>query len=171
MTAFVVATCGQSSTPLAKKTVTALTSLLRYLHITGVTTGSFAFAVPPMAGGRAGPPRRAPEAAQVTRLLSSCDRRRSVGRRDYAILLLLARLGLRAGEVAKLTLDDVDWHHGELIVRARGTVTNGCRCPPTSGRPWLPTFAVAVPGRRRSVARCSCARSPLPAHSPRVRSG
>lgn len=120
VTAFVVATCRRSSTPLAKKTVTALASLLRYLHITGVTTGSFAFVVPPMAGGRAGPPPRAPETAQVAALLSSCDRRRSVGRRDYAILLLLARLGLRAGEVAKLTLDDIDWHHGELVVRGKG---------------------------------------------------
>ena len=120
VTAFVVATCGQSSTPLAKKTVTALASLLRYLHVTGVTQQPLALAVPRMAGGRAGPPPRAPEAAQVAALLSSCDRRRSVGRRDYAILLLLARLGLRAGEVAKLTLDDVDWHHGALIVRGKG---------------------------------------------------
>jgi len=56
----------------------------------------------------------------MSRLLRSCDRRRGVGRRDYAILMLLARLGLRAGEVGALTLDDIDWRHGELLVRGKG---------------------------------------------------
>ena len=59
------------------------------------------------------------EPSEVARLLASCDRRRADGRRDYAILLLLARLGLRAGEVAALRLDDADWRHGEIVVRAR----------------------------------------------------
>lgn len=53
----------------------------------------------------------------MQRLLSSCDRRRTVGRRDHAILLLLFRLGLRAGEVAAITLDDIDWRAGEFLVR------------------------------------------------------
>src|SRR5271157_3788466 len=52
---------------------------------------------------------------------SSCDRRSAVGRRDYAMLLLLARLGLRAGEVASLTLDDIDWHAGTLTVHGKGS--------------------------------------------------
>ncbi len=58
--------------------------------------------------------------AVVARLLASCDRRRAVGRRDYAILLLLSRLGLRAGEIAALRLEDVDWRAGELLVRGKG---------------------------------------------------
>jgi integrase len=53
-------------------------------------------------------------------LLDSCDRRRSKGRRDYAILLVLLRLGLRAGEVAGLRLQDVDWRAGEVTVHGKG---------------------------------------------------
>jgi integrase len=56
----------------------------------------------------------------VARLLASCDRRRTVGRRDYAILLLLIRLGLRVGEVAAIELDDVDWRRGEIVIRGKG---------------------------------------------------
>jgi integrase len=52
--------------------------------------------------------------------LASCDRRGTVGGRDYAVLLLLWRLGLRAGEVAALTLEDLDWHAGELLVAGKG---------------------------------------------------
>ena len=53
-------------------------------------------------------------------LLPGCDRGAAVGRRDVAILTLLARLGLRGGEVAALTLDDIDWHQGEIVVRGKG---------------------------------------------------
>jgi integrase len=53
-------------------------------------------------------------------MLASCDRRTLVGQRDHAVLVLLARLGLRAGEVAALTLDDVDWHRGELAIHGKG---------------------------------------------------
>ena len=53
-------------------------------------------------------------------LLASCDRRRTVGRRDYAIVLLLARLGLRRGEVAAIQLDDIDWRAGELLNPGQG---------------------------------------------------
>ena len=54
-------------------------------------------------------------------VLGSCDRRRKVGKRDYAILLVMARLGLRASEVIHLTLDDINWRAGELLVRGKGT--------------------------------------------------
>lgn len=87
----------------------------------------------------------------MTRLLSSCDRRSTTGRRDYAILVLLARLGLRAGEVAGLTLDDVDWHHGELLVR--GKADRYERLP-------LP---VDVGPASRWSARTGCATAPPPA--------
>jgi integrase/recombinase XerD len=55
----------------------------------------------------------------VSRLLCSCDRHTVMGRRDYAILVLLSRLGLRVGEVAALTLDDIDWRHGEIVIRGK----------------------------------------------------
>jgi site-specific recombinase XerD len=97
VTAFVVAACERSSTAEAKKTVTALGSLLRYLHIVGVTECALAGALPKVAGYRR---RLARElgAGEIAPLLSSCDRCRSAGRRDYAVLMLLCRLGFRAGE-------------------------------------------------------------------------
>ncbi|GAA1890549.1 site-specific integrase [Paeniglutamicibacter psychrophenolicus] len=58
---------------------------------------------------------------QIQTLLDACDRNTSVGKRDYAMVLLLARLGLRAGEVAGLHLEDIDWHHGEFMVRGKGS--------------------------------------------------
>jgi hypothetical protein len=64
--------------------------------------------------------RRGLEPAAVERHLASCDRRALVGRRDYAALLLLSRLGLRAGEVAALTLENLDWSSGELLVPGKG---------------------------------------------------
>ena len=62
---------------------------------------------------------RAIEPVQVRQLLTSIDRRDAIGRRDYAILLLLARLGLRSGEVAFLELDDIDWNVGRLSVHSK----------------------------------------------------
>jgi integrase len=63
---------------------------------------------------------RAIEASAVERLLASCDRRRGIGRRDYAILMLLSRLGLRGGEVVALELEDIDWRGGQILVRGKG---------------------------------------------------
>ena len=57
--------------------------------------------------------------SQIHALLEACDRNSAVGRRDYAVIMLLARLGLRAGEVAGLRLEDIDWHHGEFLVRGK----------------------------------------------------
>jgi len=58
--------------------------------------------------------------AQVEALLGACDRNTVLGRREYAVIVLLARLGLRAGEVAGLRLEDIDWHHGEILIRGKG---------------------------------------------------
>jgi integrase/recombinase XerD len=60
------------------------------------------------------------EPGELRAVLATCDRRTSVGRRDYAVLLLLSRLGLRACEVAALRLDDVDWKAGEIMIRGKG---------------------------------------------------
>jgi len=65
-----------------------------------------------------GPPKHLRFEA-VQRVLSACDRSTVKGKRDYAILLLLARLGLRAGEIVALELDDIDWTNGELVVRSK----------------------------------------------------
>lgn len=117
---FVVAECPSRSVGSAKILVTGLRSLLGFLHVEGRVPVPLASAVPAVAGWRGGSLPRALPATQVRRLLTSCDRRRAVGRRDFAILMLLARLGLRAGEVAALELGDMDWRAGEVVVRGKG---------------------------------------------------
>ena len=104
----------------AKLMVTALRSFLRWLQQRGAVTADIAAGVPSVANWRFSHLPKALTPAQVERLLRCCDRKTPVGQRDYTILLLLARLGLRAGEVVALTLDDLDWQAGEFIVRGKG---------------------------------------------------
>jgi integrase/recombinase XerD len=100
--------------------VTALRSLLRFLHVEGLIEQPLAAAVPSVATWKlAGLPKTV-DADQVAALLASCDQRSVAGRRDFAILTVLVRLGLRAGEVAALRLDDIDWRRGEITVRGKG---------------------------------------------------
>lgn len=100
--------------------VTALRSFFGFLRQRGDITSDLAGAIPTVANWRLTglPLSLAPE--QVEALLASCDQHTAIGQRDYAILLLLARLGLRAGEVVALTLDDIDWDTGTLTVRGKG---------------------------------------------------
>lgn len=108
----------------AKVMTTALRSFLHYARYRGEVTLDLAAAVPVVANWSMTSIPRAIAADQVRRLLASIDRHTPIGRRDYAILLLLARLGLRSGEVVYLQLDDLDWNAGELRVRGK---------PPVSG--------------------------------------
>ena len=110
---------GRSSS-VARNMAAGLRTFLRFLHLEGLVAGPLAQAVPAVANRQgAGLPRFVAPGV-VARLLAGCDRRTCRGRRDYAILLLLARLGLRAGEVARLSIDDIDWRAGELIVHGKG---------------------------------------------------
>jgi integrase/recombinase XerD len=103
----------------AAELASALRSFLRFLHVEGLVGTPVAQAVPAVANRRGcGLPRALPPAT-VAKLLASCDRRTRLGRRDYAMLMLLARLGLRAGEVASMSLDDLGWRAGELIVHGK----------------------------------------------------
>lgn len=104
----------------AKLMTTALRSFLRYVRYRGDLTLDLAAAVPIVANWSMPAIPRAIAADQVRQLLASIDRHTAVGRRDYAVLLLLARLGLRASEVAFLELDDIDWAAGRLHVRGKG---------------------------------------------------
>jgi integrase/recombinase XerD len=117
---FLAGECPKRGIDSARGVVTALRCLLRYLHVEGVIGAPLQWAVPGVADLRDRSLPRGLEPAAVQRLLGSCDRRRTVGRRDYAVLLLLWRLGLRAREVAVLELDDVDWRRGEILVRGKG---------------------------------------------------
>lgn len=117
---FLVAECRRLAPGSAKCLTTGLRSLLRFLHVEGEIPTSLASAVPATAGWRLASLPKTIDAAAVGRLLASCDRGSVTGRRDFAILVMLARLGVRAGEVAALGLADIDWRSGELSVRGKG---------------------------------------------------
>jgi site-specific recombinase XerD len=140
-TGFVVDECAHRSVGSAKILVTVLRSLLRFLLLNGSVSVDLSGAVPAVAGWRGSYLPKGITSVEVEALLASCDRpRRCVGRpranrgadedaragvpcvaarRDRAILLLLVRLGLRAGEVARLQLDDLDWRRGEITIRGK----------------------------------------------------
>lgn len=103
-----------------KDCVSALRSFLRFLYVRGLTPRDLATAVPTVPRWKGTTVPKFIPVEDVQRILETCDRRVPTGRRDYAILLLLARLGLRAAEVRYLTLDDIDWDAGELDVRGKG---------------------------------------------------
>ena len=117
---FLTLQCPSRSVSGTRDLVSALRSFLRYLHLTGQIETPLVWALPAVADLRDRTLPRGLDPAAVTRLLASCDRRRLVGRRDFAILKLLSRLGPRAGEVAGLRLDEIDWRRGLLLVHGKG---------------------------------------------------
>ena len=104
----------------AKLMTTALRSFLQYVRYRGLIVADLRDSVPAVASWSMASLPTALSSDEVQRLLSGCERETAVGRRDGAILLLLARLGLRAGEVVGLTLDDLDWEAGELCIHSAG---------------------------------------------------
>jgi integrase/recombinase XerD len=118
VTGFMVAGARMLVPKSAQMLATALRSLLRFWHLEGLTSGPLDLAVPKVANRRPGLPRALPP-SQLRALPASCDLARPDGRRDYAMMLLMARMGLRAGEVAGLRLDDIGWRHGEVTIRGK----------------------------------------------------
>jgi integrase/recombinase XerD len=117
---FVTRQCRHMTVRSAERLINGMRSFLRFALVDGLITAPLANAVPSVARwSGAGLPRGLAR-GQVAALLASCDRRRAIGRRDYAIVLLLARLGLRAAEVASLRFDDIYWRAGEIVVRGKG---------------------------------------------------
>ena len=136
----------------ARKTVklfmSALRSFFRYARYRGYIRRVLEDGMPPLADWSKRAVPRTISRQQIQRLLTHCDRRRAIGRRDYAILLLFARLGLRACEVTSLTLDDIDWNVGCLQVQGKGSAGE-LPLPPDVGR------AIATYLRRgRPRSRC-----------------
>jgi integrase/recombinase XerD len=134
ITGFVLRASRQYALSSAKVITTVLRSFLRYLYVSGQVTVDLRGAVPTVAGWRLSGLPKAIAAEDVTQLLRSCDRRTALGKRDFAILLLLARLGLRAGEVRALSLDDVRWAEGVIVVRGKGSVISDLPLPADVGR-------------------------------------
>jgi site-specific recombinase XerD len=150
VTSFVLATASRYATGTTKYVVTALRALLRYLYLEGRLAADLTGAVPAVAGWRLRGLPTALAADQVPRLLRSCDRRRGSGRRDHAVLLLLVRLGLRAGEVAGLSLDDIDWPAGEVLIRGKGRREDRLPLPADVGAALAHYLRT---GRPRTIAR------------------
>ncbi len=118
----------------AKLMTSALRSFLKYARFRGEVVLDLAAAVPTVANWSMPSIPRAISADQVHQLLASVDRHTAMGRRDYAILLLLARLGLRSSEVVFLELDDIDWNTGTLSVRGKSGQRNEVPLAPEVGK-------------------------------------
>lgn len=182
VTDFVLAECAARKVGSAKYVVCGLRSLLRFLYVEGHTQSQLAAAVPAVAGWRLAGLPTAFGRQEVARLLASCDRRSTFGRRDVAVLGLLTRLGLRAGEVAALELPDIDWRRGEVVIRGKsrrqdrlplpvdvgeamvGWLRKGrphCECTTVFTRVRAPHRGLTS-GGVSAIVRAACARAGLP---------
>jgi site-specific recombinase XerD len=120
ITGFVQSRADRLSPGRAKLLVTALRSLLRYMRHQGETSTDLARCVPPVAMWSLSTLPKSLPAGAVQRLLDHHERETPRGKRNYAVLLLLARLGLRACEIVALELDDIDWDNGRITIRGKG---------------------------------------------------
>jgi integrase/recombinase XerD len=179
---FVLDYCPGRAVDSAKLMVTSLRSVLRFLHVQGLAPGPLAGAVPGVASSHLASLPRGLPAGQVHALLAAHDMATAAGRRDYAIVLLLVRLGLRVHEAAALELSDVNWYAGELTVHGKGGRIDVLPLPAdvgealvaylTDGRPRCASGKVFIrvhaPQRgmtcdgMRNVVRRACVRAGLP---------
>jgi len=129
----------------------SLRAFLRYLHHKGLNPIPLAGCVPSIRRWKLANLPTYLSAEQVQEVLDGCDQTSVLGRRDYAILMMLAKLGLRANEVATLTLDDIDWRSGEMRIRAKGRQHARIPLPPDVG-------AAVVAYLRNARPKSSCRR-------------
>lgn len=187
VTRFVMLWCPGRGAAEAKMMVTALRSLLRFLHVTGRVSVPLVDAVPSVPGWRRVRLPQMVGADRVARVLAGCDRSRPAGLRDAAVIVLMARLGLRAGEVGALQLSDVDWRAGLVTVRGKGNRLDALPLPVdvgeamadylqhgrprTPARPHLFVCAIAPFGPLRtntiiSIVHRACRRAGVPVFGP-----
>jgi len=145
----------------AKLMCWSLRAFLRYLHHKGLNRVPLAGCVPSIRQWKFANLPTYLSAEQVQKVLDGCDRSSALERRDYAILMMLAKLGLRANEVATLTLDDIDWRSGEMFVCAKGRQRARMPIPPDVG-------AAVVAYLRGARPKSSCRRLFLRTRAPRV---
>ena len=156
---FAIAESGRRGTGSLKNQVTAVRSLLRFLHLRGLIPDPLDGAAPAAAGWHCPPLTRKVRPEDVDAILASCDRDTHAGRRDYAILMLLSRLGLRAGEAAAARAGDIDWRSGTILVRGKGGRDEQMPLRPTPGQRSRTT--AGTPGRSPRPAEC-CSCTPVP---------
>jgi site-specific recombinase XerD len=179
---FLLDRVGKRPTKSPKILGTALRSFLRYLFLRGETTVDLSLAVPTIRRWRLANVHPYISPDEVERVLRACDLATPVGRRNHAVLLLLARLGLRAGEVLALELGDIRWRTGELLVRGKGQVFErlpllpdvgealvvylredrpGTACRRVFLRMRAPRVSFTSPSAIGSIVRCALARAGL----------
>jgi site-specific recombinase XerD len=134
VTDFIVRGSLSGSPRRAQLNASALRSFLGFLTQTGKVTANLAASIPTVANWRLAELPQYLEPAQVEKLVRSCNQKTRPGRRDYAVLLLLARLGLRAGEVVHLTLENINWEAGEILIRGKSAREDRLPLPPDVGR-------------------------------------
>jgi site-specific recombinase XerD len=117
---FLLDCAAKCSAPTAQKLITSLRAFLRYLSFTGESRDDLALAVPAIASWRLARLPSCLSEEELIRLIAACDGTTPGRRRDRAIVLLLTRLGLRAGDVAQLRLSDIDWRDGTVQVSGKG---------------------------------------------------
>ena len=145
--------CPSKSRGAAALTATVSRSLLGWLFLEGITAVPLAGFVPRVGSWRLAGLVEPVASADVALLLGSCDLTTIVGRRDFAMLNLLSRLGLRAGEVARLVFDDIDWRSGEIVIRGKGPKDARLPLPVDVGRAVADylVYARPVSGQGRTV--------------------
>jgi site-specific recombinase XerD len=161
--AFLLRECGRVSAGSAKGRVAELRAVLRFLYLQGLTPLRLGTAVPPVGGWRLATLPPTMTAADVRLLLDGCDRSTDVGARDFAIMTLVARLGLRSIEVARLELRDVDWRAGELVVRGKARRQDRLPLPADAGESLVGYLAWGrtPAGARRLFLTCRAPRGPI----------
>lgn len=150
VTAAVLADASGLSAGAGQLLACALRAFLRYCHVRGLVTADVSAAALSVTGRRTTMLPRGLEPGTIEALLAACDRGEPAGRRDYAVILLLARLGLRAGEAARLRLDDINWRAGEIGIRGKGGQYDVLPLPADAGSAvaaWLRDGRPAVPFR------------------------
>jgi site-specific recombinase XerD len=130
---------------------TGLRAFLRYLRFRGEIQSDLAASVPRIAHWRLATLPKSLSSAQVQQVLAHCNRKTVVGRRDYAVLMLLARLGLRASEIRCLTLDDIDWNNGQLTIRSKGSGPQAMPLPTDVGEALAAYLADGRPAAKSRV--------------------
>ena len=136
---FVIGECRRS---VPNPVVTGLRAFLRFCHLRGLTLNNLASVIPAVANVGQSSLAKNVESSDVRRLLESCDRTTPSGSRNFAILSVLSRLGLRAREVAAMELIDIDWRRGEITVRGKGPRLDALPLPVDVGEAladWLAT--------------------------------
>lgn len=168
ITRFVRRRAGTIQSKRIQLMTTALRSFLRFVRYRGDIDKDLAACIPAVANWKQSTLPRALPPGQVEQVLNSVDRKTAMGRRDYAILLILARLGLRAGEIRALTLEDLDWKEGLITVRGKAGRFSQLPLPKDVGAAIADYLRY---GRPTASSRCVFLRAKAPMEGFRGQSG